>query len=108
MNPDNKEAEAKNLKKRMQAYEILSDPEKKSRYDRFGHAGSRSSSREVFEEGFGGFGDIFEDIFDIFGGGGFSRAQEEQDQLGVNDLRYDLNLDFKRDPYLESRERNTN
>lgn len=71
-NPDNKEAEAM-FKKAAEAYEVLSNPEKKARYDQFGH--------QAFEGGgFGGGGmnmdDIFSQFGDIFGGafggGGFS------------------------------------
>ncbi|APY09947.1 molecular chaperone DnaJ [Seonamhaeicola sp. S2-3] len=71
-NPDDKEAEAK-FKEAAEAYEVLSDPDKKARYDQFGH--------QAFENG-GGFGgggmnmdDIFSQFGDIFGGafgGGFS------------------------------------
>jgi molecular chaperone DnaJ len=71
-NPGDKEAEDK-FKKAAEAYEVLSDPDKKSRYDQFGHA--------AFEGGQGGFGgggmnmdDIFSQFGDIFGGafgGGF-------------------------------------
>ena len=68
-NPGDKTAEDK-FKKAAEAYEVLSDPNKKSRYDQFGH--------QAFEGG-GGFGgggmnmdDIFSQFGDIFGGGGFS------------------------------------
>tara|TARA_B100001109_G_scaffold254003_1_gene252762 strand:+ start:512 stop:1669 length:1158 start_codon:yes stop_codon:yes gene_type:complete len=69
-NPDNKEAEEK-FKEAAEAYEILSNPEKKSRYDQFGHAGMGGAA------GGGGFGggmsmdDIFSQFGDIFGGAGF-------------------------------------
>ncbi|WP_326828357.1 molecular chaperone DnaJ [Tissierella pigra] len=92
LNPNNEEAEAK-FKEANQAYEILSDPEKKSRYDRFGHAGVDPQAGG-YGEGFGGFGDIFEDIFDMFGGG-FSRGSRRNGPTRGNDLRYDLNLEFK-------------
>ncbi|MCX6243753.1 MAG: molecular chaperone DnaJ [Bacteroidetes bacterium] len=69
-NPDNKAAEEK-FKEAAEAYEVLSDPEKRKRYDQFGHAGVGNNS-----QGFGGFGggmtmeDIFSHFGDIFGGGG--------------------------------------
>ncbi|MDH5380228.1 MAG: molecular chaperone DnaJ [Cyclobacteriaceae bacterium] len=68
-NPDNKEAE-ENFKEAAEAYEILSNPQKKQQYDQFGHAGPRAG-------GAGGFGggmsmdDIFSQFGDVFGGGGF-------------------------------------
>jgi molecular chaperone DnaJ len=67
-NPDNPAAEEK-FKEAAEAYEVLSNPEKKSRYDQFGHQGLGGSG------GFGGGGMNMEDIFsqfgDIFDGGGF-------------------------------------
>ncbi|MBQ1544622.1 MAG: molecular chaperone DnaJ [Clostridia bacterium] len=77
LNPDDKEAETK-FKEVNEAYEILSDPDKKSKYDRFGHAGVDPSFGGG-PGGFGGFGGFeagdFGDIGDIFssifGGGGF-------------------------------------
>ncbi len=65
-NPDDKGAEAK-FKEAAEAYEVLSNQEKKSKYDRFGHAGLGGSS------GFDGMdmNDIFSQFGDIFGGGGF-------------------------------------
>ncbi len=66
-NPDNPEAEEK-FKEAAEAYEVLSNPEKKQRYDQFGHQGLGGG-------GYGGGGMNMEDIFsqfgDIFGGGGF-------------------------------------
>jgi len=67
-NPDDKAAEEK-FKEAAEAYEVLSNPEKKQRYDQFGHAGNAAGAG-----GFGGGGMNMEDIFsqfgDIFGGGG--------------------------------------
>jgi molecular chaperone DnaJ len=72
-NPDNKEAEEK-FKEASEAYAVLSDPEKKQKYDQFGFAGIDPNAAGGFGGGFsGGFGG-FEDIFgDLFGGafGGF-------------------------------------
>lgn len=71
-NPDNEEAEEK-FKEAAEAYEVLSDSDKRARYDRFGHAGVGGAS----SGGFGGGGMNMEDIFnqfgDVFGGsfGGF-------------------------------------
>ncbi len=69
-NPDNPEAEAK-FKEASEAYQVLSDAEKRALYDRFGHEGPRGAG---FGGGFSNVGDVFSafsDIFgDIFGGGG--------------------------------------
>ncbi len=71
-NPDDKEAENK-FKEAAEAYEVLRDPNKKSRYDQFGHAGVGGASNG----GFGGGGMTMDDIFSQFGdifGGGFGSA----------------------------------
>lgn len=93
LNPNDKEAEQK-FKDINEAYEVLSDPEKRRRYDRFGEAGVNGQGG--FSQDFSGFGDIFDDIFDIFGGG-FSRSTSSSRKRGPvagSDLRYDLVLDF--------------
>ena len=80
MNPGDAEAEKK-FKEVNEAYAVLSDPEKKSRYDQFGHAGVDGQG---FEGGFGGFGggfdasDIFGDIFGSFFGGGMGGSQSRR------------------------------
>lgn len=90
LNPDDKEAEQK-FKEASAAYEILSDPIKRDRYDRFGHAGV---DPQAGAQGFGGFGDIFDDIFDIFGGG-FSQGASRTGPVRGHDLRYNLNIEFE-------------
>ena len=73
-NPGDKEAEEK-FKEAAEAYDVLSTPEKRQRYDQFGHAGVDGNGAGGFGGGFGGFSsmeDIFSAFGDIFGGGGFS------------------------------------
>lgn len=92
-NPDDPKAEAK-FKEAKEAYDILSNAEKRSAYDQFGHA--------AFEGGMGGggggagaggFGDIFGDMFgDIFGGGGGGGRQR---QRRGSDLRYNMELSLE-------------
>lgn len=84
-NPDDKNAED-NFKEVKEAYEILSDVQKRAAYDQFGHAGVNQSSGG--SRG-GGFSDVFGDVFsDIFGGG------RQQDFRG-SDLRYHLDLNLE-------------
>lgn len=93
-NPDNKEAEAK-FKDISEAYEILSDQDKRAAYDRYGHAGVDPNAAGGFGGGAGGasFSDIFGDVFgDIFGSGG--RGGGQRNNRGA-DLRYTLELDLE-------------
>ncbi len=67
-NPGDKEAEA-NFKEAAEAYEVLSDADKRTRYDRFGHAGVRNGAGGAGGAGFQDINDIFSAFSDIFGGG---------------------------------------
>ncbi|MGB8317644.1 MAG: molecular chaperone DnaJ [Ignavibacteriaceae bacterium] len=98
-NPDNKEAEEK-FKEAAEAYEILSDDDKKARYDRFGHEGVRGSG--FGSQGFSDINDIFSHFSDIFGGasifddffGGGQRRTRSRGARGVagSDLKVSLKL----------------
>lgn len=89
-NPGDEEAEHR-FKELSEAYEILSDPDKRARYDQFGHAGLGANGGGGGFAG-GGFSDIFEDIFGDFFGGGRRRAQAPR--RGA-DLRLDIEIDFE-------------
>lgn len=67
-NPGNKEAEEK-FKEAAEAYEVLSNPDKKARYDQFGHAGMSGAAGGGGFSGFNDINDIFSHFADIFGGG---------------------------------------
>jgi molecular chaperone DnaJ len=91
-NPDSKEAEAK-FKEAKEAYEMLSDPQKRAAYDQYGHAGvdPNMGGFSGGGQGFGGFSDAFGDIFgDIFGGGSQGRGGP-QVYRGA-DLRYSMEI----------------
>ena len=92
LNPGDEEAE-NNFKEAAEAYEILSDPSKRRRYDLLGHDGVKGQAGG-YSQGYGGFEDIFGDIFDIFGGG-FSTSSTRNGPIRGADLRYDLNLSFE-------------
>ncbi|GIU52197.1 chaperone protein DnaJ [Shewanella sairae] len=91
-NPGDKEAEA-NFKEVKEAYEILTDSDKKAAYDQFGHAGVDPNRGGGGYGGGADFGDVFGDVFgDIFGGG--RRGGQRQAARG-SDLRYNLELSLE-------------
>ncbi|MCC4116727.1 molecular chaperone DnaJ [Aromatoleum toluclasticum] len=92
-NPDNKEAEEK-FKEAKEAYEILSDAQKRGAYDRYGHTGvDPSAGPGPGGQGFDGFSDAFSDIFgDIFGGGG---GRGRSNVYRGADLRYNLEISLE-------------
>ncbi len=111
VNPNNKTAEEK-FKEAGEAYEVLSDPKKKSEYDQFGHVGPGAGGFPG--GGTGGFhsqgpGNVSEeDLGDLFGsffgsGRGRSRTTRAQAQAG-DDLRFDLEVAFEEAAFGATRE----
>ena len=97
LHPGDKEAEAR-FKELNEAAEVLSDPDKRAKYDQFGHAAfdQTQGGGNPFEGyGFGGFSDIFDTMF----GGGFGgfggSARSNTGPVPGNDLRYNITLTFE-------------
>lgn len=101
MNPGDKEAEAK-FKEATEAYEVLSDSQKRAQYDQFGHAAfDQNGGFGGGAGGFGGFdfnggdmGDIFGDLFGGMFGGGGSRARRNGPMQGAH-VRADIRITFE-------------
>ena len=92
-NPNDGEAEER-FKEAAEAYSVLSDPQKRATYDRFGHQGLQNGGG-FDPNAFQDFGDILGDLFgfgDLFGSRG--RSSRNRVQRG-DDLRYDLEIEFE-------------
>lgn len=94
LHPGDKEAEAK-FKEVNEAYGVLSDADKKARYDQYGHAGVDPNFGAGGGSGFDGFGGFdFGDIFDMFGGG-FGSSRRRNGPVRGQDIRQVIDITFE-------------
>ncbi len=100
LHPNDKDAEIQ-FKEITEAYEVLSDTQKRAAYDQYGHAafeqgagGFGSAGNPFSGFGAGGFSDLFEEVFNGFMGGGSARSQADMRTRG-NDVRYDLTISLQ-------------
>ena len=100
-NPDNKKEAESKFKEVNEAYENLSDPQKRKMYDQFGHAGPQGfgGNSGFYSQGFDGFDVDLGDIFSSFFGGGFggrgSRSRSSSGPTKGASLRYDIEITFE-------------
>lgn len=96
LHPGDKAAEEQ-FKELNEAAEILSDPQKRAKYDQFGHAAFDPSmgGQNPFEGGFGGFGGFSDIIDQMFGGGFGGGSQMRNGPVEGNDLHYNMTLTFE-------------
>lgn len=92
---DGDEKSSEKFKEISEAYEILSDPDKRKRYDQYGHSGINEDDFNFDDFARGGFGG-FEDIFDMFFGGGMGgRSSRRRGPQRGRDLQYKLSISFE-------------
>jgi len=92
---DGDEQSSEKFKEISEAYEILSDPDKRKRYDQYGHSGINEDDFNFDDFARGGFGG-FEDIFDMFFGGGMGgRTSRRRGPQRGRDLQYKLSISFE-------------